>query len=309
MSERKRGGLDYTPRAFPGARDPDGPAPDLASKLAKLGLIEGSEASEAGKGSAQQEAGAETKPSGKQRGGLDYTPRAFPGARDPDGPAPGLEERLIKSGWAEPAARSAARPDARPDIRPGANIAPPQERKERTAPPPVPEATIPVARMQEPAPTSARESASVPAFSALAQPRQPSRPAGPPAATVAPPSAPPTVEFDLTRLPRVPSEPVPRPAPIIDDSPPGDLGAEIPARAAKPVTTPAPRAARGPVRVRRLADKEERTRLSLRLASTVDQKLDDLAHLRGLDRNTAVCVAIVQDWIACFGLQARQAGH
>ena len=30
------------------------------------------------------------------------------------------------------------------------------------------------------------------------------------------------------------------------------------------------------------------------------------AHLRGLDRNTAISIAIAQDWIACFGLQARQ---
>ena len=50
----------------------------------------------------------------------------------------------------------------------------------------------------------------------------------------------------------------------------------------------------------------ERVRISLRLVASVDQKLDDLAHLRGLDRNTAISVAISQDWIACFGLQARQ---
>jgi len=31
--------LDYTARAFPGARSPDGPAPDLEEKLRKLGLI------------------------------------------------------------------------------------------------------------------------------------------------------------------------------------------------------------------------------------------------------------------------------
>ena len=50
----------------------------------------------------------------------------------------------------------------------------------------------------------------------------------------------------------------------------------------------------------------ERVRISLRLVASVDQKLDDLAHLRGLDRNTAISIAIAQDWIACFGLQARQ---
>lgn len=32
-------------------------------------------------------------------------------------------------------------------------------------------------------------------------------------------------------------------------------------------------------------------------------------HLRGLDRSTAVNVAILQDWIQCFGLQALQTGH
>lgn len=31
--------LDYTAQAFPGARAPDGPAPDLEEKLRKLGLI------------------------------------------------------------------------------------------------------------------------------------------------------------------------------------------------------------------------------------------------------------------------------
>lgn len=36
---KKHGGLDYTPQAFPGARAPDGPAPDLADRLARLGLI------------------------------------------------------------------------------------------------------------------------------------------------------------------------------------------------------------------------------------------------------------------------------
>lgn len=36
----QRGGLEYTPRAFPGARElPDGPPPDLEQRLAKLGLL------------------------------------------------------------------------------------------------------------------------------------------------------------------------------------------------------------------------------------------------------------------------------
>ena len=51
----------------------------------------------------------------------------------------------------------------------------------------------------------------------------------------------------------------------------------------------------------RLNDKEERVRIWLRLEPTVDEKLDQLSELRGLDRNTAISVAIAQDWIACFG--------
>jgi len=58
---------------------------------------------------------------------------------------------------------------------------------------------------------------------------------------------------------------------------------------------------KGTAHLRKLADKEDRKRLSLRLIGSVDDKLNDLAQLRGLDRNTAVCVAIAQDWIACFG--------
>lgn len=54
-------------------------------------------------------------------------------------------------------------------------------------------------------------------------------------------------------------------------------------------------------RPRRPRRQKPRVRLSLRLEPSVDQQLDDLARLRGLDRNTAVSVAITQDWIACFG--------
>lgn len=50
-----------------------------------------------------------------------------------------------------------------------------------------------------------------------------------------------------------------------------------------------------------LRDKEARVRVSVRLDTTVDEKLDQLAKLRGLDRNTAISVAIVQDWLACVG--------
>ena len=55
------------------------------------------------------------------------------------------------------------------------------------------------------------------------------------------------------------------------------------------------------VRLFKLRDKEDRVRISLRLEATVDEKLDQLSELRGLDRNTAISVAIAQDWIACFG--------
>lgn len=52
-------------------------------------------------------------------------------------------------------------------------------------------------------------------------------------------------------------------------------------------------------RLLKLRDKEARVRVSVRLDTTVDEKLDQLAKLRGLDRNTAISVAIVQDWLAC----------
>ena len=54
-------------------------------------------------------------------------------------------------------------------------------------------------------------------------------------------------------------------------------------------------------RPRRSRPRGERVRMSLRLEPSVDQQLDDLARLRGLDRNTAVGGAIAQDRIACFG--------
>lgn len=53
-----------------------------------------------------------------------------------------------------------------------------------------------------------------------------------------------------------------------------------------------------------LPDKDDRVRVSLRLLPSVDKQLDELARLRGLDRNTAISVAIAQDWIACFDLRA-----
>lgn len=55
------------------------------------------------------------------------------------------------------------------------------------------------------------------------------------------------------------------------------------------------------LRLLKLRDREDRIRISLRLEATVDEKLDQLSELRGLDRNTAISLAIAQDWIACFG--------
>ena len=48
-------------------------------------------------------------------------------------------------------------------------------------------------------------------------------------------------------------------------------------------------------------EKEPRVRISLRLEATTCKKLDQLAEVRGLDRNTAISVAIVQDWLASIG--------
>lgn len=98
-------------------------------------------------------------------------------------------------------------------------------------------------------------------------------------------------------LPPVPKEAEPRPLPVATTSATLTLS-----RDTKAVTKPATSG----IRLRSLPDKEDRVRISLRLVPSVDQKLDDMAHLRGLDRNTAISVAIAQDWVACFGLQARQ---
>lgn len=55
----------------------------------------------------------------------------------------------------------------------------------------------------------------------------------------------------------------------------------------------------------RRTKQDERVRRSIRMVPSVDAKLNDLAHLRGLDLNTAVGVAIVADWVACFGPMGR----
>lgn len=337
MSERKRGGLDYTPRAFPGARNPDGPAPGLEDELVKLGLAEPKEPKEARADVSPGVKSGATAGS-KKRSSLEYTPQAFPGARDPDGPAPGLEERLIELGLAE---RAEPRP-TRPDVRQDAREAPPRPPapRQQAALPSAPRPSIPVPARREREPPSApshpvdarleppRRSARIEAppppdptprpqlFSATPQPVYVVPPpvgsgldsmidaAQPPAVGVAPalPRVPPE-PAPAPALPRVPPEPAPRPAPVLEDALPVASYPGVSA-AQKPASRPSARAARRMEQLKKQPNKEERTRLSLRLVSSVDAKLNDLAHLRGLDRNTAVSVAIVQDWVGCFGAGA-----
>lgn len=323
MSERKRGGLDYTPRAFPGARDPDGPAPGLEDQLIKLGLAESRETKDV-RADANSVVHPGANPGAKKRGGLHYTPQAFPGARDPDGPAPGMEERLIQLGLAERAEPK----DTRPDVRPGTSYPPPSStapkqrtaslppspaptpappRRERVEPPPptpTPSARIetqPRRTLIDPAPSPAIPSPRTQPFAATPQPVYVvPPPAG--AATASKPEFPqPLAATAAPFLPVVPLEPAPRPAPVGADFftsavPPGDSAAR------KPAPQSRARAARGIEQLKKLPNKEDRVRLSVRLGSGVDAKLNDLAHLRGLDRNTAVSVAIVQDWLGCFGM-------
>ncbi len=396
MSDRKKGGgLDYTPQAFPGARAPDGPAPDLADKLAKLGLVEGTEAT-GSRIEASPGVNVGTSRGAKKRAGLDYTPQAFPGARAPDGPAPDLHARLAQMGLVEQTAPADARADVRHDPIPASTpprrtepVAPPvapqpapavRQAPPTASPPPAysaPPAPVPAessrraatssppisppvpspprhterAVSQEPAPRST-ERAPSPSATASPPPQRPVPVAPPPASAPAPSAAtpPPRSPTATSTLPPVPKEAEPRPLPVAPPQRPVPVApqpasAPAPSAAAPPPRSPtatstlppvpkeaepqplpvAPPAAaltvsRGPKAItkaasqalrrgeilRALPDKEDRVRISLRLVASVDQKLDDLAHLRGLDRNTAISVAISQDWIACFGLQARQ---
>lgn len=374
MSERKKGGgLDYTPRAFPGARAPDGPAPDLEDKLAELGLVDRVNTEP----SADASAGVnhDVNPGTKKRPSLDYTPRAFPGARAPDGPAPDLEDRLVAMGLAE----RTKTPNARPDVRHDASDVPPQppaRRARPVAPPPAeplhsrrervtgreqqarsPEPTqtppptsayrerdvMPSAPVFEPPPApepgrrreqvlptdpirrSERVSPPAPAAPRRTERAAPSRaPAATPPIFSASPqpvyvvpapdsvAAPAHIQQEQTLtaaspLPTVPPEAAPRPLPLATEPVPPASSRELGAPA-KAVPKTMTRAARNAERLKSLPDKEERVRLSVRLVASVDEKLNDLAHLRGLDRNTAISVAIVQDWVACFGFKARHAG-
>lgn len=334
MSDRKKGGgLDYTPQAFPGARVPDGPAPDLGDKLAKMGLLEGTEATDA-RMDARVDSSAGASRGAKRRGALDYTPQAFPGARAPDGPAPDLQARLAQMGLAEQTGTPAVRSDARQDI--SAAPAPPRRAEPaapRFEPSPAPaarrepaKATEPQARpspstsvsvessrrvatpppMPEPPRRTERAVAPEPAPHRTERAALASAPATPqpqPVYVVPPPAsaAAASAVAAAPTLPPVPKEAEPRPLPVATTS-----AALTLSRDTKAVTKPATQGIRKAERLRSLPDKEDRVRISLRLVPSVDQKLDDLAHLRGLDRNTAISVAIAQDWIACFGLQARQ---
>lgn len=341
MSDRKKGGgLDYTPQAFPGARAPDGPAPDLGDKLAKMGLLEGTEATDA-RMDARVDSSAGTSRGAKRRGALDYTPQAFPGARAPDGPAPDLQARLAQMGLAEQTATPAVRSDARQDIRdapapprraepaaprfepspapaarrepakaaePQARLSPstsvPVESSRRIAtPPPMPEPPRRTERAVAPEPAPHRTERAAPASVPVTPQPQPVYVVPPPASAAATSAAatPPPSTAAAPTLPPVPKEAEPRPLPVATTSSALPLS-----RDTKAVTKPATQGIRKAERLRSLPDKEERVRISLRLVPSVDKKLDDLAHLRGLDRNTAISVAIAQDWVACFGLQARQ---
>lgn len=381
MTEKRRGGLDYTPRAFPGARDPDGPAPDLESQLAKLGLVDRAETKESiHDASAGVNPGV--NPGAKKRAALEYTPQAFPGARAPDGPAPDLEERLVQLGLAERTEARTVRHDARHDpshaaslsparreptasvspVAPyGPALAPPASRERvmapqtRPSPPPassLPPPALPRERIATPSPpiqtatplTETRRAERVPpepepprrtervsppepeplrrtervgspiapvaqpqAFAATPQPVYLVSPPGSvaPAITMEPP---PAASTSTQALPPVPPEAVPRPAPSVAESASPDPSRNT-GSAAKPAPKPAVRASGRIERLKQLPDKEERVRLSVRLVASVDAKLNELAHLRGLDRNTAISVAIVQDWVGCFGLKAGVSGR
>lgn len=375
MSERKKGGgLDYTPRAFPGARAPDGPAPGLENQLAELGLVERADAQDA-----RSDASADVNPGTKKRGSLDYTPRAFPGARAPDGPAPHLEDRLVAMGLAERTAMPGVRPDVRRDASYAAPQPPVRQERPSASPPaesplpthfpaqlervtgPAPQARIPALAHASPASFSGSEqdmAPGEPVFKAQpatettrrreqvlaseptrrfakvspSEPEVPGRteraashptPATPSSVFIATPQpvyvvpAPGSIAAQISDqqeqtlkaalpLSRVPREGIPRPLPLAAEPnqpvPNREMG--VPGKADPKAKT---RAASSIERLKMLPDKAERVRLSVRLVASVDEKLNELAHLRGLDRNTAVSVAIVQDWIRCFGLQSQQA--
>lgn len=310
MSERKKGGgLDYTPRAFHGARAPDGPAADLEEKLAKLGLLEPDDAEKA-RAEPSDDARADTART-KKRSSLDYTPRAFHGARAPDGPAPDLESRLVAMGLAEPSLPQEPRQEARRDAGHGASSTPRTDRAAAPSASPtyrVGEANGPhaaPARSSSPPPSAGT---GAPARSERPEPApEPPRRAEKAAPTPPPSPAPVSSAPSPAPLPPVPPEAAPRPLPISSGptmARPVDV--EVPAAPRSTPRTPR-RTTRGADRLPQLPRGNDRARLSVRLEPSVNQKLGELAELRGLDRNTAVSVAIVQDWVNCFGWHWGQA--
>lgn len=291
----KKGGLDYTPQAFPGARAPDGPAPDLEQRLAQLGVTEHT-------------------PSPAQSSIRSAEPRTV------SLPASSLQ---LEPAVAEASHRAAAVPPSipkvdlpaphKPDERAGTPLTPPAARTQ-SVPPPM--ATLPSPKPTNYVAPGQSYVSSLPAVPVV-QERQQAAPSTPPPPH---PSAGASRE-PVPKLPPVPKEAVPKPLPFITTAPqPPTIAKEtIPppppvvttARASQPskeprsVGTQSRTAMRQAARLRRLEDKDERVRLSLRLMPTVDAKLDELASLRALDRNTAISVAIVQDWMACFGTPTK----
>ena len=295
MSKRKKGGgLDYTPRAFPGARAPDGPASDLEAKLAQIGLLE-----QSGKAESRAESRRDTQADpqhGRQRSTpLDYTPRAFHGARAPDGPAPDVEDRLVQMGLAEPTTpREVGHPQRR-DPRPAPSSV---ARSERPRGSPLASSAYRVRDEEDDRSPATRSPAHSSRSSAIPMSRERTE-----RAPEIPPGrerASPVETRSASPLPRVPPEAEPRPLPAVMEPAPSSLVPAEPTSVVRAARPPA-RASRPTARLKRLPAREDRVRLSVRLAASVDEKLDDLAHLRGLDRNTAVSVAIVQDWVACIG--------
>lgn len=293
---KKKGGLDYTPQAFPGARAPDGPAPDLEQRLAQLGVTEHTA-------------------SPAQSSIRSAEPRTAP----PPGSAlqrePAVAEASHRAAAVPPSIPKAAVPvPPKPDERAGTSLTPPAARTQ-SVPPPM--ATLPSPKPTNYVAPPQSYVSSLPAVPVVQSQQQAVPPTPPPPHTSAGASREP-----VSKLPPVPKEAVPKPLPFTiaapqlptiakETIPPPPSPVVTTARATQPskepksVGTQSRSAMRQAERLRRLEDKDERVRLSLRLMPTVDAKLDELASLRALDRNTAISVAIVQDWMACFGTPTK----
>ncbi len=293
---KKKGGLDYTPQAFPGARAPDGPAPDLEQRLAELGVTE--HPASPAQSSIRSAESRTAKP-----------------------PVSALHRESV---LADASHRASAVPPSiipkvavpvppKPDERAGTPLTPPAARTQSVPPP--------MATLPSPKPTNyvvppQSYVSSLPAVPVVQAQQQAVPPTPPPPHTSAGPSREP-----LPKLPPVPKEAVPKPLPFTiaapqiptiakeTTSPPPPVvttaRASQPSKEPRSIGTQSRTAMRQAARLRRLEDKDERVRLSLRLMPTVDAKLDELASLRALDRNTAISVAIVQDWMACFGTPTK----